>query len=88
MKLKEKDFEMEQQKACKYCKHMYEVQCARKRKVTGKVLNAYQGTYYNKYNINSFDLPFYGDERKTRGKIASFFFGKTCGETAQFFERK
>lgn len=79
---------MEQQKACKYCKYMNDTACTRKQKIIGKVLNAYHGTYYNKYNINYFDLPFYGDERKNRGKIASFFFGKTCGETAQFFERK
>ena len=82
---------MEQQKACLKCKHegkYYSFKCTRKRKIIGKTLDAATGIYYDRYNIAEIDCLNRDDERQNRGIIASFFFGKTCGETAQFFESK
>ena len=79
---------MTNQPACNKCKHIYDTKCSRKQKVIGQTLNAYHGTYSVVFNIPHYKLPYCSAERKNRGIIKSFIFGKTCGEIAQFFESR
>ena len=79
---------MTNQLGCNKCIYRIEAQCSRLQKVVGQKLNVYEGSYYPEFNIPTYKLPYCSAERENRGIIKSFIFGKTCGETAQFFKSR